>query len=170
MEHALGRDVGTLVPTFPRARHVMSRAEYDFFRDPIHQTGRHKTSYLVQQDSVAPIVEAGLADLIEIDGQEGPEGFFFEPTPGHSAAHACIRLRSAGEEALFIGCVMHLPLQARRPDWSSVFDASAEAIHARRRVLDEAADRDLLLFTAHLPASAAGRVRRDGAGFVWTFC
>ncbi len=160
---------GRWVPTFPRARHVMSRVEYELYLDPAHQTGRHKTSHLVQKDSVTPIVEAGLADLIEIDGREHPAGFFFEPTPGHSAAHACIRFRSAGEEALFTGDLMHHPLQVLRPEWCSILDASEEAAPARRRVLEEAAERDLLLLTAHFPATSAGRVGRDGDGFAWAF-
>lgn len=57
---------GRWEPTFPNARHVFSRKEYTYFTDPANLTERHRTSFQAQADSVTPIVEAGLADMIEI--------------------------------------------------------------------------------------------------------
>jgi len=45
----------------------------------------------------------------------------------------------------------------------------AQALVSRRRLLERAADTGALLFTAHFPRTAAGRVRRDGQGFAWAF-
>jgi len=65
----------------------------------------------VYADSVAVIVETGLAKLIKIEGSEFVDGLSFHPTPGHSIDHAAILLRSAGREALFGGDVLHHPCQ-----------------------------------------------------------
>jgi glyoxylase-like metal-dependent hydrolase (beta-lactamase superfamily II) len=82
------------VPTFPKARYLFSRAEREYFTDPKNHTERNRTSFQVQNDSIDPIIEAGLADPIEVDGTEPIEGFIFYPTPGHSVRHALIGFRS----------------------------------------------------------------------------
>ncbi|MET1026134.1 MAG: MBL fold metallo-hydrolase [Dongiaceae bacterium] len=109
---------GEWVPTFPNARYIFSRAEYDYFTDPKNHTERSRTSFMVQRDSVDPVIEAGLAQMIEIDGSEPIEGFAFHPTPGHTIDHASISFHSQGEVALFAGDVLHHPLQVSAPIWS----------------------------------------------------
>lgn len=88
---------GRWQPTFPNARHIFSAKEYAFFSDPANADNRHRTSFLTQRDSVTPIVEAGLADMIEVDGREVIPGLSFHSTPGHSVDHASIVLRNGGQ-------------------------------------------------------------------------
>ncbi|MEQ8344377.1 MAG: MBL fold metallo-hydrolase [Sneathiellaceae bacterium] len=161
---------GRWVPTFPNARYHFSAREQAYFTDPANHSARNRTSFLVQPDSIAPVIEAGLADMIAIDGREVVAGLSFHPTPGHSVDHASIRLRSQGEEAWFVGDLLHHPIQVRHPDLNSVFDAFPEQARASRRwALEQAADGDAIVFTTHFPESSAGRVRRHGDGFRWTF-
>ena len=157
-------------PTFPNARHIFSAKEYAFYSDPANAATRHRTSFQTLQDSVTPIVKAGLADMIAIDGREAIPGFSFHSTPGHSVDHASIVLESAGSAALFAGDVLHHPVQVVAPHMLSVFDAARETtLSSRRWALDFAADRGVMLFSSHFPASAAGTVSRRGAGYAWTF-
>jgi glyoxylase-like metal-dependent hydrolase (beta-lactamase superfamily II) len=161
---------GQWVPTFPNAEYVFSRAEHDYFTDPGHLTERNRTSFMVQKDSVDPVIQAGLARMIELDGSEAIPGFTFHPTPGHTAAHASIIYRSGSETALFAGDLLHHPFQVQRPDWASVFDASErESLASRNWALRFAADHHATVFSSHFPASSAGRVARDGAGYHWQF-
>ena len=161
---------GRWVPTFPNARYHFSARERDYFTDPANHSARNRNSFLLQPDSIAPVVDAGLADMIPIDGREVAEGLSFHPTPGHSVDHASIRLRAQGEEAWFVGDLLHHPIQVRHPDLNSVFDAFPEQARASRRwALEQAADREALVFTTHFPESSVGRVARDGSGFAWTF-
>jgi glyoxylase-like metal-dependent hydrolase (beta-lactamase superfamily II) len=104
---------GRWVPTFPAARHVFSRTEQRYNASlsggepapdlpPAALGANVRTPYpSVYSESVAPVLEAGLAQLIEVDGAELFDGFAFLPTAGHSMDHASIRLRSGGQEALF---------------------------------------------------------------------
>jgi hypothetical protein len=55
----------------------------------------------VYEDSVLPVIDAGLARKIVMDGSEVVEGFSFLPSPSHSIDHACLRFSSRGEHALF---------------------------------------------------------------------
>jgi len=161
---------GRWVPTFPNARYIYSRTEYAYYSDPQNHTERNRTSFQVQKDSVEPIVESGLADMIEIDGSESIEGFTFHSTPGHSIAHASIVFESGEQRALFAGDVLHCTLEVYKPDWNTVFDAfPQEARKSRMWALKFAADHEAILFSSHFPASSAGKVLLDRSGFRWRF-
>jgi len=161
---------GAWLPTFPNAQYHFSRAEHDYFTDPRNHTERNRTSFMVQADSVDPVIAAGQARMIDLDGSEAIPGFTFIPTPGHTATHASIVFRSGGEVALFPGDLLHHPLQVYRPGWASVFDAFPEqAAKSRAWALAFAADQRATVFTSHLPSTSAGRVERAESGYLWTF-
>lgn len=121
-------------------------------------------------ESVAPTIESGLAELIDVDGNESLEGIAFLSTPGHSVDHASIRLRSGGQEALFLGDVMHHPLQVYRPDLCSVYCEFPEASRASREwILSYAAENHSLCFATHFAETSAGYIRPGTGGFQWQF-
>jgi len=156
------------VPTFPNARYLFSRAEREYYTDPQNRTERNRTSFQLQKDSVEPIIEAGLATLIETDGSEPVDGFSFYPTPGHSIAHASICFRSGQDVALFLGDVLHSPVEVYVPDWNTVFDAFPdEARKSREWALNFAAENGATVFTSHFPAPSVGRILRERSGFCW---
>jgi glyoxylase-like metal-dependent hydrolase (beta-lactamase superfamily II) len=153
---------GRWVPTFPNARYLFSRVEYEHWvahpdPNPIRRNAIH--------DSVLPIVEAGRAEMIE-DGHEVDGAFTVELAPGHTPGNVHIRLASRGAEAVFSGDVIHHPIQVHRPDWSTVacLDPIASAA-SRRRLLETCSARGALLLPAHFPAPHGARVRASGNGF-----
>jgi len=157
---------GRWVPTFPNARYVFSKAEQSHWSGSAGHDGFNAGVYT---DSVLPVIEAGQALVIDGEG-EIEDGVTLHPTPGHTAGHMAIRLRSNGEEALFSGDIMHQPIQIYHPDWNSRFCEQAEAARASRRwVLDHAAERRAILFSSHFALSSAGRVDRHGDRFSWRF-
>ncbi|UMM07835.1 MBL fold metallo-hydrolase [Gluconobacter frateurii] len=161
---------GIWVPTFPNARYLFSKAEYDFFSDPAHDTTRNKTSFMTREDSVDPIIAAGLADQIDVDGTEILEGFSFYSTPGHTPHHASIVLRSGTDCALFTGDVMHHPVQVNVPEWNTVFDADPlAAIMSRKWALNYAIEHNATVFTAHFPMTSAGRIMSGHQKIDWSF-
>ncbi|MDR3517902.1 MAG: MBL fold metallo-hydrolase [Azospirillaceae bacterium] len=161
---------GVWVPTFPKARYLFSRQEYLFFTDPVNHSERNRTSFQVQIDSVTPVIEAGLAEMIAVTGQEVIAGFSFHPTPGHTGNHATIILESQGEYAVFSGDVLHHPVQVADPGLFSVFDPERDkTLRSRRWALDYAADHDALFCSSHFPSTSAGRVRRRDVGYEWQF-
>lgn len=174
-------DAGRWVPTFPNARYVFSHVEQAYNEDladgrtpaqPSPALGPMVGTPLpgVYDDSVRPVIEAGLADAIEIDGQEILDGLSFQRTPGHSIDHASIRLVSQGQEALFAGDVMHHPLQVYETGLTSCFCEFPQAsLTSRLRVLEQAAERRATVFTTHFAESSAGRVTRTGDRFAWKF-
>ena len=174
---------GEWKPTFRRARHVVSAREnaYNASLERGEQPDpgqvapglgamRSRPAPGVYTDSVLPVLEAGLVDLIAVDGHEVVDGLSYLPTPGHSIDHASIRLVSAGEEALFGGDIMHHPLQVYEPGLNSCYCEFPEAAtRSRKWALDEVATRDIPLFTTHFAETSVGRVRREADGFGWSF-
>jgi glyoxylase-like metal-dependent hydrolase (beta-lactamase superfamily II) len=174
---------GTWTPVFPRARYIFSAKEDRYsaaldrgeepdpasFNSGLGPMAR-RPAPRVYADSVRPIVEAGLAERISVDGREVIPGFAFLPTPGHSIDHASIRLRSNGEEALFAGDLFHHPLQVYEPGLTSIYCEFPEAARrSRLEVLAEVAASGTPLFTTHCAETSVGRVTRQDGGFAWSF-
>src|SRR5690349_20621181 len=75
---------GIWVATFPKARYLFAKKEYEFWSKAKGDQDR-----AIQQDSVQPIIDAGLAELVEADFRLTSE-VFLEPTPGHTPAHVSV--------------------------------------------------------------------------------
>lgn len=155
---------GSWEPTFPSAGYVFVGAEYEHRR--AHQAEASPDLAAAFDDSVQPIVESGLASLVEPD-HTIDDGIRLVPTPGHTPAHASVEIASRGRRALISGDVLHHPCQLAFPGWGSDVDWDPElAVATRRRVLDELAGTGTILIGSHFAGSAAGTVVRRGAGFV----
>jgi glyoxylase-like metal-dependent hydrolase (beta-lactamase superfamily II) len=148
------------VPTFPNARYLIGRTEYEHWKN----VDEDETPQIMA-DSVAPIFEAGLAQTIEMDHRISPE-LRLVPTPGHTPGHVSVAIESKGEAAVITGDMMHHPCQVGRPDWSSEFDGDKQAGAAcRNTMIREWADKPILVIGTHFAAPTAGRIVRDGTGY-----
>jgi glyoxylase-like metal-dependent hydrolase (beta-lactamase superfamily II) len=148
-------------PTFPNARYLMGRVEYR------HWTADSERDDMkpVLADSVAPVWEAGLVDLVETDHRICDE-ISLVPTPGHTLGHVSVKITSAGEQALITGDFMHHPCQIARPEWSSTADTDPALARAtRERMLASLAGAAVLVIGTHFAGRTAGHVVADGAAF-----
>lgn len=154
---------GKWVPTFSRARYLMARSEFEFWQGPGQDDNELQT--LVFADSVEPVFEAGLVDLVETDHKVCDQVRFI-PTYGHTPAHVSVLISSKGEEALITGDAIHHPCQIARPEWTTRGDTDqAMAHHTRQDLLERVAGSPLLMIGSHFPAPVAGRIVRDGTTF-----
>ena len=152
---------GRWVPTFPKARYLIGRREYEHWRG---EDGAEPVA--IMGDSVQPIFDAGLADLVELDHRISPE-LRLTPTTGHTPGHVSVMIESEGETGMITGDLIHHPCQMVHPEWAPRgFDADVAAAHATRlRVLEELADQPILVIGTHFAAPTAGHVRRDGGAY-----
>jgi len=147
------------IPTFPNARYIFARPEWEHWKDAPEAFGP------VIADSVRPIVDAKLADLVPTDYRITDE-LQFEPTFGHTPGHCSIRIRSRGEEAVISGDLMHHPCQIAHPEWSPVFDHDRDQSRITRRAfLERCAASGVLVIGSHFAGPGAGRIVRDGDSF-----
>ena len=143
-------------PTFERARYVMVAEEFVHWRDADDHFGD------VFRESVAPVFDAGLVDLVGTDHDIG-DGVRFEPTPGHTPGHVSVHISSRGQEAVITGDLMHHPCQIARPDWMTPFDYDGvRACATRKAFLERYADRPVLVLGTHFANPVGGRIVRDG--------
>lgn len=152
---------GQWIPTFPNARYLMGRKEYEYWdvvdADPLNAG--------VMADSVRPVFDAGLVDLVDMDHRISDE-IYFEPTPGHTPGHISVHIESEGEQALITGDCIHHPCQIERVDWcsSADFDQSA-AQQTREKLLDKYSDEDILIIGTHFATPTAGYLKKKGDGY-----
>ena len=162
-DHAGGntfRDVdGTVRLSFPNARYVVQRGEYEWATHPNERTA---ASYFPH--NFEPVREAGRLDLI--DGErEIVRGIRVIPTPGHTPHHQGILIESDGERAFYLADLVptaaHLPLP-----WIMGYDVEPlVTLETKRRILARAeAERWLVVFE-HDATVPWGYVARDGKGY-----
>ena len=155
---------GKWVPTFPNARHLIARPEYEHYSQ--NSTGEQR---VVFDDSVQPIFDAGLAQLVETDHRLSPE-IRLVPTPGHTPGHVSVMIESQGERAMITRDAIHHPSQMARPTWAPPWEFNrGMSEETRLALLDTVADQPILVIGTHFAAPTAGHVRRDGTAFrFWT--
>ena len=154
---------GRWVPTFKRARYLFGREEWDHW----NAEEPRGTAGSCIDDSVRPIVDAGLHQLVEVDHRISDE-ISLEPTRGHTPGHVSVRIQSRGEEALITGDFVHHPCQMAHPEWCSTPDTDREqGIATRKRMFERLSSTPVLVIGTHFATPTAGRVVKDGD--VWRF-
>jgi glyoxylase-like metal-dependent hydrolase (beta-lactamase superfamily II) len=154
------------LPTFRNADYVISRADFDYWNPANgHPTRSGPRMANVFEDSVAPVHRSGQTVLWE-DHHDIDANLRLEPAPGHTPGAAVLSLRSEADRAVFVGDLLHTPLQIVEPAVSPCFDED-EALSrvTRRRVLDSIVADNALMLPAHFPAGGAVEVSRDGDGY-----
>jgi glyoxylase-like metal-dependent hydrolase (beta-lactamase superfamily II) len=153
---------GSWVPTFPNARYLFGAVEWEHWRSA---TGDHALPGTISlADSVQPVVDAGLVDLVPSDHRLADE-VRLEPTPGHTPGHHSVVISSGGAEAVITGDVAHHPVQLAEPSWASAGDGDpAEAAASRRAFLGRHGGSTLVIGT-HFAGPTAGVVEPHGDGW-----
>ena len=143
--------------------HVMSAEEFDHWQSKPEK--EIADQYAGFSDSVLPVYEAGLVDLVA-DDHVVTDGVRLVPSPGHTPHHVSVMIESGGHSALFSGDAMHHPCQIAYPDWGSITDFDPEQAQTSRwDLLKRCAESDTLIIGAHFADPVAGRVERHGKGF-----
>lgn len=159
--HMHGDHIGGLsdgsTPTFPNARYVTGRAEFDHwdmsgndgFESKVRPLADNMTFLEPDQDVVTGISAVAA----------------FGHTPGHMGYH----LESDGARLmLFADLANHPVWSLAHPDWEVRFDMDkAAAADSRRRVLDMIATDRIPAVGYHMPFPALGFVEAVGDGFRW---
>ena len=151
------------VPTFPNARYLLAEKEWQYWDsvddDPLNAE--------ILNDSVRPVFEAGLVDLIDWEHQVC-DGVRLKPTPGHTPGHVSIHIESAGQQALITGDWIHHPCQMTRTDWGSSADYDQDqARTTREALLEDYADKPVLVIGTHFATPTAGHVKRLPVSGYW---
>lgn len=151
------------IPTFPKARYLFVENEFNYWKD--FPAKEFEDDLEGIKDSVMPIFNAGLADLIPPDYSISDE-ISLIPTFGHTPGHVSVLIKSNGEQAVITGDVVYNPCQLAHPEWETPFNTdSQKATLSRKKLLEQFADDNTLLIGSHFASPTAGYLRRDGNAF-----
>ena len=151
---------GRWQPTFGNAKYVFAKEEFD------HRQSVADTTFI---ENIVPVVEAGQAVFVAMDHALDDE-VCLVPTPGHTPGHVSIQVTSKGHSAVMMGDLMHSPLQCAEPNWHAVSDADPDRARTTRTAfLNQHADTDTLIMTAHFPSPSVGHVTAKGEAFRFEF-
>ncbi|GAC1334815.1 MAG: MBL fold metallo-hydrolase [Candidatus Dormibacteria bacterium] len=148
-------DGSRLRPTFPRARHFVQRTEYEVL---MHPDPRSRPSYI--PDNLEAVREAGLLELVDGDCEPVP-GFELRLTPGHTAGHQVVLVRSADAAAAFMGDL--IPYASHlKVNWVAATDVTPlQTMATKEKFLAEVREQDYLVVMYHEHATPVGRLRGD---------
>ena len=150
---------GEIVPSFPRARYIVQRGEFDY---ATHTNERTAASYF--PPNFEPLMRAGVLELVEGEREIVP-GVRVVPTPGHVPFHQGVLIESGGERAFYLGDLV--PTQAHLPlPWIMGYDVEPlVTLETKRRILARAVMEQWLVVFEHDATTAWGRVRDEGKAY-----
>jgi methylmalonyl-CoA epimerase len=158
-DHAGGfteRDAsGRVRARFPRAKYVVRRGEWE---DATHPNDRNRASYLAH--NYVPLADAGVLQLVD-DDQTIMPGVKVRRTGGHTMHHQIVLIESRGSAAAFVADL--IPTTAHLPNaWVMGYDLyPLDTLAVKRAFVQEATDREMLVFFEHDPSIAAGYIREE---------
>lgn len=151
---------GTVELTFPKAKHFVQRAEWDFALDP---DPRSRAGYIA--DDFTPVADAGLVEFADGFAEVMP-GVELRQTGGHTPGHQLVVFRASEDLACvvtgdLVGTVPHL-----RVPWTMAADLDVLRVEEEKaRLLEDAARHRWLLVLSHEAEQPAGYLSPGGE---WT--
>ncbi len=149
------KDGEKLVPTFPRAKYLIQRGEWE---DAHHATERNRASYI--EDFFDPA--AAQTEFLIGDTEIVP-GVRVEIGTGHTRCMQCVCVESEGQTVYFpsdlVATSAHLPYP-----WMTSFDLyPLDTLANKKRFLPELAEAQAILVFAHDPSMLWARLSKvDG--------
>ncbi len=140
---------------FPNADYVMSEREAEHIRDNAKGWALDYLHLIGDRARLIP------------DTAEVSPGITVKTNPGHTPGITVTEVSSSGENLLYTSDIIIHQAHIEHANWIPSFEIDHIAAEASRsRLIEEAYERNLLLFVPHIP-SVFGRVMRDRTGYKW---
>lgn len=149
---------GEMLPCFPRARHIIGRADWDATQDMRATPGTAAARVL------GPLWRAGLIELVE-----GPRmlaaGIDVLPLPGETPGHQALRVDMDGQRCIAIGDLFHHEAEVAHPEWLVRWADPAVSASSRATLFAADPNGDDILLATHI--AGFGRLRRAASLARW---
>ena len=150
------------VATFPRATYRCDERDWAFFVDGPSAGPANRDQAQEKLRPVGEQLQTWSADGAICAGVETMHA------PGHTPGNSIIVLSSGSQRALFLGDVVHCPVQLLEDDWARIADVDgALARRTQMRVAQELASSGVVAVGAHFPGLRFGRVLAGDVGRRW---
>jgi glyoxylase-like metal-dependent hydrolase (beta-lactamase superfamily II) len=153
--------------TFPKARYVFGRLEFDYWRKGENIRERRKGNQKQFVEICVPLADR--STFLE-PGDDVVNGVTAVEAHGHSIGHMAYHVESEGKRLLLWGDVSnHYVVSLQVPDWHGDFDDDKDrAVITRKRILDMVATEKLWVVGFHMPFPSVGFVERRDGSYRWT--
>jgi glyoxylase-like metal-dependent hydrolase (beta-lactamase superfamily II) len=161
---------GQWVPTFPNAKYLFSKTEFEFWEEEARQDPT-SIGEIVLADSILPVIEAGQVVMIdETLDYAIDDAVILLPMPGHTPGNIALEVSSRGAKAVISGDLVHSPIQCKKPHWNTLFCVDPDLSRkTRRRFLETYADKDTLICPVHFPLPSVGHIKSQDDAFEYRF-
>jgi glyoxylase-like metal-dependent hydrolase (beta-lactamase superfamily II) len=165
-DHIAGLTEGGAL-TFPKARYVFGRLEFDYWRKGENIRERRKGNQKQFVEICVPLADR--STFLE-PGDDVVPGVTAVEAHGHSIGHMAYHIESEGKRLLLWGDVSnHYVVSLQVPDWHGDFDDDKDrAVITRKRILDMVATEKLWVVGFHMPFPSVGFVERRDGSYRWT--
>jgi glyoxylase-like metal-dependent hydrolase (beta-lactamase superfamily II) len=151
-------------PVFPNAKYIVSEEEWQCWeRKP--ETPLNEGLFGSARKNLLPIPEK--FDIVGNNYEVIP-GVKLILTPGHTLGSVIIQIKSAEDELLCIGDLIHSDREFSQPDYYSFLDSDPEkALTLRTEGLSEMAQSGRKIFACHFPFPGIGYFTQENGILSW---
>jgi glyoxylase-like metal-dependent hydrolase (beta-lactamase superfamily II) len=143
-------------PTFPNAEYVIRKEEWDLWESKPQSKEFKKLEPIRNQ-----------MKLITSDIEIVP-GVHLLLAPGHTTGHLSLSLFSEGNYLMVASDILNDPLTLQHLSSHIRAEMTPDlGLKTRMRFLQDAIEKEALLFVCHYPFPGVGRVKREGSALVW---
>ena len=146
---------GALVPAFPNASYFVDRNEFAYAQEP---DLRSRPSYLPW--TWEPLQASGQLTLTAAT-EEIATGVEVVPSPGHTAHHKSVLIRSGDATACFLGDLVPTASHLKTHYVMGYDLFPRDTMRNKEKMLQRALNEDWLLIFAHGPTVTSGRLNAD---------
>jgi glyoxylase-like metal-dependent hydrolase (beta-lactamase superfamily II) len=154
--------------TFPNARFVMWKGEWDFWTSEQAELklDENTKKFLLPftRKNLLPI--QGRITLIDHETEIMP-GIGAIAAPGHTPGHMALSISSKSDRMLVISDAFLHPIHVEHPDWFAAIDSIPQQVIATRRRLLNLVNDKTVVFAFHFPFPGLGHIVRKGEGWRW---
>jgi glyoxylase-like metal-dependent hydrolase (beta-lactamase superfamily II) len=169
-DHSGGLSVGG-IRQFPKATVYVDKRDIEYFvtrKDNSDECEILHRQVKQSRATVGPYLKVRKITLIKGDGEVVP-GITSLGQPGHTPGHTAYLVQSSGHELLVWGDIIHSSeVQFEHPEVTVKYDVDADtAAQTRLRKFQFAADKGVLVASAHISFPGLGYVRKVGGRYRW---
>lgn len=152
---------GEFVPTFPNARYVIQKGEWDYALYPSY---RDKPSYM--SENFMPLEKHGVLQLVDGDTEVTP-GVEVVLASGHTSRHQSVKITSEGKVLFFLGDMVPMSGHVGLSYIMSYDLFPLETLENKIRYYEQAIAEDWIVAFVHDPQLFFGRIGKKDDKYIF---